>query len=144
MGKIVRQGVAYCGSSDSAENIKYSDSKNVKEAIDEIKNTAMFIDSFDTNTGALNTISETSGNSGITKVTVTDATVSSGVVVVTDLIPDGKNAFAFIITGGTLQAHTAHIWKNLASGAVNITFRLWSDNTLVMSDATVSGILLCI
>lgn len=64
MGKIVRQGVAYCGSSDSATSIKYDNTKNVKEAIDEIKNTAMFIDSFDTNTGALNTTSETSPSGG--------------------------------------------------------------------------------
>ena len=40
MGKIVRQGVEYCGSSDSATSIKYDNTKNVKEAIDEIKNTA--------------------------------------------------------------------------------------------------------
>ena len=63
MGKIVRQGVAYCGSSDSATNIKYDNTKNVKEAIDEIKETAMFIDSFDTNIGALNTTSGSGGSS---------------------------------------------------------------------------------
>ena len=37
MGKIVRQGVEYGGSSNSADCIKYNETKNVKEAIDEIK-----------------------------------------------------------------------------------------------------------
>ena len=37
MGKIVRQGVEYGGSSNSADCIKYNDTKSVKEAIDEIK-----------------------------------------------------------------------------------------------------------
>ena len=34
MGKIVRQGVEYGGSSNSADCIKYNDTKSVKEAID--------------------------------------------------------------------------------------------------------------
>lgn len=37
MGKIVRKGVEYGGSSNSADCIKYNETKNVKEAIDEIK-----------------------------------------------------------------------------------------------------------
>ena len=37
MGKIVRKGVEYGGSSNSADCIKYNDTKSVKEAIDEIK-----------------------------------------------------------------------------------------------------------
>ena len=37
MGKIVRQGVEYGGSSNSADCIKYNETKSVKEAIDEIK-----------------------------------------------------------------------------------------------------------
>ena len=37
MGKIIRKCVEYGGSSNSAENIKYDDNKNMKEAIDEIK-----------------------------------------------------------------------------------------------------------
>ena len=36
MGKIIKKRVEYGGSSDSAENIKYDDNKNVKEAIDEV------------------------------------------------------------------------------------------------------------
>ena len=47
----------------NAENIKYDNTKSVKEAIDEIKDTAMFIDSFDTNTGTLNTTSVSGGSS---------------------------------------------------------------------------------
>ena len=35
MGKIIKNGVELSGSSNSAENIKYDDTKNVKEAIDE-------------------------------------------------------------------------------------------------------------
>ena len=37
MGKIIRKCIEYGGSSNSAENIKYDDNKNVKEAIDEVK-----------------------------------------------------------------------------------------------------------
>ena len=37
MGKIIKRRVEYGGSSNSAENIKYDDTKNVKQAIDEVK-----------------------------------------------------------------------------------------------------------
>ena len=48
----------------NAENIKYDDTKSVKEVIDDIKDTAMFIDSFNTDTGTLNTTSESGSSSG--------------------------------------------------------------------------------
>ena len=38
MGKIIRKCIDYGGSSNSAENIKYDDTKNVKEAINEVDN----------------------------------------------------------------------------------------------------------
>ena len=38
MGKIIKKRVEYGGSSNSAENIKYDDNKNVKEAINEVGN----------------------------------------------------------------------------------------------------------
>ena len=38
MGKIIKKRVEYGGSSNSAENIKYDDTKNVKQAIDEVGN----------------------------------------------------------------------------------------------------------
>lgn len=80
----------------------------------------------------------------IEKIEIANGKISSGVLVVTDLIPEGKNAFAFIITSGTnIQSHTAQIWKNLNNGSVNVSFKLWSEATLVMN-GTVSGILLCI
>lgn len=37
MGKIIKKRIEYGGSSNSAENIKYDDTKNAKEAIDEVK-----------------------------------------------------------------------------------------------------------
>lgn len=37
MGKIVRNGVEFAGSSNSAENIKYDDTTSMKDAIDETK-----------------------------------------------------------------------------------------------------------
>ena len=37
MGKIIKKRIEYGGSSNSAENIKYDDAKNVKQAIDEVK-----------------------------------------------------------------------------------------------------------
>lgn len=80
----------------------------------------------------------------IEKIEITNGKISSGVLIVTDIIPEGKNAFAFIITSGTnVQSHTAQIWKNLNNGSVNVSFKLWSEATLVMN-GTVSGILLCI
>lgn len=82
----------------------------------------------------------------IEKIEITNGKISSGVLIVTDIIPEGKNAFAFIITSSTnVQAHTAQIWKNLNNGSVNVSFKLWSDAApaLVMN-GTVSGILLCI
>ena len=80
----------------------------------------------------------------IEKIEIANGKISSGVLIVTDLIPEGKNAFAFIITNGTnIQSHTAQIWKNLDNGSVNVSFKLWSEATLVMN-GTVSGILLCI
>lgn len=79
----------------------------------------------------------------ITKISITDESYSSGVLIVTDKIPQGMHAFGFIITGGTPVSHTAQVWKNLANGSINVTFKTWSDNTLFMS-GTVSGILLCI
>lgn len=80
----------------------------------------------------------------IEKIEITNGKISSGVLIVTDLIPEGKNAFAFIITNGTnIQSHTAQIWKNLDNGSVNVSFKLWSEAAIVMN-GTVSGILLCI
>lgn len=80
----------------------------------------------------------------IEKIEITNGKISSGVLIVTDIIPEGKNAFAFIITSGTnVQSHTAQIWKNLNNGSINVSFKLWSEATLVMN-GTVSGILLCI
>ena len=38
MGKIIKKRIEYGGSSNSAENIKYDDTKNVKEAINEVGN----------------------------------------------------------------------------------------------------------
>ena len=38
MGKIIKKRVEYGGSSNSAENIKYDDTKNVKEAINDVGN----------------------------------------------------------------------------------------------------------
>ena len=38
MGKIIKKRIEYGGSSNSAENIKYDDTKNVKEAINDVGN----------------------------------------------------------------------------------------------------------
>ena len=37
MGKIIKKRIEYGGSSNSAENIKYDATKNVKTAIEEVK-----------------------------------------------------------------------------------------------------------
>ena len=36
MGKIMKNGIEYSASSNSAENIRYDGTKNVKEAIDNV------------------------------------------------------------------------------------------------------------
>ena len=77
MGKIVRNGVEYGGSSNSAETIKYNETKNVKDVINEIKSKAMFIDSFDTDTGTLNTTS-VSPSSDPTAASVTFDNANTG------------------------------------------------------------------
>lgn len=81
--------------------------------------------------------------STITKIYITDELYSSGVLVVTEKIPQGMHAFGFIITGGTPASHTAQVWKNLANGNTNVTFKTWSNNE-VSTKGTVSGILLAI
>ena len=83
------------------------------------------------------------GKNTITKIQITNASFSSGALVITDKIPQGMRAFCFIITGGTPVSHTAQVWENLANSSINVTFKTWADNTVVMS-GTVSGILLCI
>lgn len=83
------------------------------------------------------------GENTITKISITDESYSSGVLVVTDKIPQGMHAFGFIITGGTPAAHTAQVWENLVNGSINVTFKLWSNNA-VSTEGTVSGILLCL
>lgn len=45
MGKIIKKRIEYGGSSNSAENIKYDDAKNVKQAIDEVKSEIAVINS---------------------------------------------------------------------------------------------------
>lgn len=83
------------------------------------------------------------GKNTITKIQITNASFSSGALVITDKIPQGMRAFGFIITGGTPVSHTAQVWENLANSSINVTFKTWADNTVAMS-GTVSGILLCI
>lgn len=40
---------------DKAEDIKYDDTKSVKEVIDDIKSNVLIVESFDATTGTLNT-----------------------------------------------------------------------------------------
>ena len=94
-------------------------------------------------TKSLTTLNGKLGENTITKISITDESYSSGVLVVTDKIPQGMHAFGFIITGGTPAAHTAQVWENLVNGSINVTFKLWSNNA-VSTEGTVSGILLCL
>lgn len=96
----------------------------------------------DTN-AAINDVNRKLGKNTITKIQITNASFSSGALVITDKIPQGMRAFGFIITGGTPVSHTAQVWENLANSSINVTFKTWADNTVAMS-GTVSGILLCI
>ena len=43
MGKIIKKRIEYGGSSNSAENIKYDDNKNVKEAIAEVNSNLPYV-----------------------------------------------------------------------------------------------------
>ena len=90
-------------------------------------------------TGAIST----QNSNLIQQIPVLDKAIKSSVIDVTSLVPEGKKAFAFIITGGTCQSHFGYVWNNLENGAINVSFKVWSDFTQVTS-GTVSGILLCI
>jgi hypothetical protein len=48
MGKIIKKRVEFGGSSNSADKIKYDDTKNVKEAIDEVNENLGSIGTYDT------------------------------------------------------------------------------------------------
>ena len=75
MGKIIKKRVEYGGSSNSAENIKYNDTKNVKEAIDEVKS-----DIAATNKNLSNLIIGTI-TSGNTSITLTDSRIKSNSII---------------------------------------------------------------
>ena len=88
MGKIVRQGVEYGGSSNSADCIKYNETKSVKEVIDEIKASSsnnptassVTFDNTDTGLNATNVqdaITEVNGKLQVFKTTLGKDTVLS-------------------------------------------------------------------
>ena len=69
MGKIIKKRIEYGGSSNSAENIKYDDTKNVKEAINDVNsklgNTDISAIGDGTVTGGLNAL-----NSNLEKLVI--------------------------------------------------------------------------
>ena len=72
MGKIIKKRVEYGGSSNSAENIKYDDTKNVKEAINEVGNllgnTDISAIGDGTVTGGLNALNSNLDTQGLTNL----------------------------------------------------------------------------
>lgn len=75
MGKIIKKRIEYGGSSNSAENIKYDDTKNVKEAIAEVESELAYVNSNLSNL-IIGTI--TSGN---TSITLTDSRIKSNSII---------------------------------------------------------------
>ena len=78
----------------------------------------------------------------IEKIEIPATDFSSSVLVITNYVPVGKIPIAFKITSG-LTAHEPYIWSNLTNGETNVSFRVWSDGSLVAS-GKVSGILICV
>lgn len=58
MGKVIMKGVPFGGSAGSAEHVKYDETSNVKEVIEDVKDDlskVLYVDSFDSSTGTLTT-----------------------------------------------------------------------------------------
>ena len=143
MGKIVRQGVEYGGSSNSADCIKYNDTKSVKEAIDEIK-----ASSSSNPTAA--SVTFDNANTGLAATNVQDAVTEvngnfSG-------YPDYANAIDIKSYGSSARKYTCHqngyiLIKRLTVTA-NAVFRYFINGQSVSvisagnSAYTASGILL--
>ena len=96
MGKIIRKCIEYGGSSNSAENIKYDDTKNMKEAINEVKseignllgNTDISAIGDSTVTGAISTLNSNLTDlitgtitSGGISITLTDSRIKSNSII---------------------------------------------------------------
>lgn len=132
MGKIIKKRIEYGGSSNSAENIKYDDTKNVKEAINEVGNllgnTDISAIGDGTVTGGLNALNSNLGNCFIISPEYAD-TVPSGTTnyyepILTASIPDGYKLFG--ITG--LRASLASIFfysngRRLTYNQIQIGFK---------------------
>ena len=132
MGKIIKKRIEYGGSSNSAENIKYDDTKNVKEAINEVDNllgnTDISAIGDGTLTGGLNALNSNLENCFIISSEYVD-TVPSGTTnyyepVLTASIPDGYKLFG--ITG--LRTSSASIYfysigRRLTYNQIQIGFR---------------------
>ena len=122
MGKIVKQGVEYGGSSNSADCIKYNDTKSVKEAIDEIKAssssdpTASSVTFNNTDTGLNATNVQdavTEVNGKLNELTVTVDTVNSGVTV----WKMGK--FILVMLNKSITLGGSSAWIEVESGLPN-------------------------
>ena len=82
MGKIIKKRIEYGGSSNSAENIKYDDTKNVKEAITEVKSEIADVHSnlTEINSNLTKLITGTIA-SGETSITLTDSRIKTTSIV---------------------------------------------------------------
>ena len=106
MGKIMKNGVELSGSSNSAENIKYDDTKNVKAAIDEIRNYSTeeivcgtWIDGKD--------IYRMSGTSQV-EFTSDDPTTAE-VKIITDRLPENMKSVVKIVAIAHFRTGTSQI-----------------------------------
>ena len=80
MGKIIKKRIEYGGSSNSAENIKYDDTKNVKEVINEVNsklgNTDISAIGDGTLTGGLDALNSNFNNFGSWTPTIEHGTIT--------------------------------------------------------------------
>ena len=102
MGKIIKKRIEYGGSSNSAENIKYDDTKNVKEVINEVNsklgNTDISAIGDGTLTGGLDAL-----NSNLIKTkelvwqgnTIAGSQINIGKI--SDLIPSGATYLCTVV-----------------------------------------------
>lgn len=109
MGKIIKKRIEYGGSSNSAENIKYDDTKNVKQAIDGVKSDIAGVksDIADVNSNLIGFPDYANGVIVMDNVDSGSWTADENCMVIADNI--GGSGYIIIIYNGTLSLAAANI-----------------------------------
>lgn len=114
MGKIIKKRIEYGGSSNSAENIKYDDTKNVKEAIDEVKSEITTTVKTDTTLSVSGKAADAAAVG--TKLTEVGTEISS----LKKSVSDGKTLVANAITAKGVSTATDSTFSTMANNINSI------------------------